>query len=77
MRADATTSDVKLAQRNLVPLALWERDGERGTGMAGFIHRGGIFTMPVKYYFRFKYYFRYNFLLMVGEPAGIVARFFA
>jgi len=36
---------MKLAQR--VRVALGERAGERETGMAGFIIRGGIFTMPV------------------------------
>ena len=40
--------NVKLAQRRTVPLALWERgDGGEGTGMAGFIIRGGYFSMPV------------------------------
>ena len=40
--------NVKLAKRVLAPLArLRERDGERETGMASFIIRGGTFVMPV------------------------------
>jgi len=43
--------NVKLAQRRTVPLALWERgDGGEGTGMAGFIIRGGYFSMPVRFF---------------------------
>jgi hypothetical protein len=40
---------VKLAQRVLAPLSRWrEKAGERETGMAGFIIKGGIFAMPVR-----------------------------
>jgi len=40
--------NVKLAQRFVCPLArLRERVGERETGMASFIIRGGIFALPV------------------------------
>ena len=41
--------NVKLAKRDFFPLSHWERDGERETGMVGFIIRGGILSMPVKW----------------------------
>ncbi len=41
--------NIKFAQRFVRPLArLRERVGERETGMAGFIIRGGLFAMPVR-----------------------------
>ena len=40
--------NVKLAQRIVCSLSLWERVGERETGIAGFIFRGGPFAMPVR-----------------------------
>jgi hypothetical protein len=39
---------VKLVQRDIVPIALGERDGERETGIASFIIMGGTFAMHVR-----------------------------
>ncbi len=44
--------NMKLAQRDPVPLSLGERAGERETGMTSFIIRGGAIAMPVRYRFK-------------------------